>query len=60
MDLQEKIKTLSPEQREKARALKTPEEVIAFAKEEGFDLSDDELEAVSGGTWTIPNCPNHS
>jgi hypothetical protein len=28
---------------------KTPEDIIALAKEEGYDLSDAELEQVSGG-----------
>ena len=40
---------LTPEQQEKARACKTPEDILALAKEEGFELSDEDLEAVSGG-----------
>lgn len=40
---------LTEEQEAKARACKTPEEVLALAKEEGYELSDDELEAVAGG-----------
>ena len=40
---------LTPEQMEKARACKTPEDILALAKEEGYELSEDELEAVSGG-----------
>ena len=44
-----KFEDLTPEQKEKARAAKTPEEILALAKEEGFELSDDELEAISGG-----------
>ena len=44
---------LSPELREKARACKTPEEMLALAKAEGYKLSEEELAAVSGGgTWT--------
>lgn len=47
---------LTPEQKEKALACKTPEEVFALAKEEGLELSDEELKAVSGGIcWK--NCP---
>ena len=34
---------------EKARACKTPEDIIALAKEVGYDLNDDELEAIAGG-----------
>ena len=39
---------LSPELREKARACKTPEEMLALAKAEGYKLSEEELSAVSG------------
>lgn len=41
--------SLTPEQQAKARACKTPEELLALAREEGIELSDDELQAVSGG-----------
>ena len=40
---------LTPAQREKAIACKTPEDILALAREEGYQLSDDELEAISGG-----------
>ena len=40
---------LTPEQKEKALACKTPEDVLALAKAEGYELSAEELEAVSGG-----------
>ena len=42
---------LTPEQQEKAKACKTPEDMIALAKEEGYSLSDEELDAISGGIW---------
>ena len=32
---------LTPQQQEKAKACKTPEEVLALAKEEGYELSDE-------------------
>ena len=44
-----KFKDLSPELREKAEACKTPEELLALAKSEGYKLSEAELEANSGG-----------
>lgn len=34
-------------------AAKTPEEVFAIAKEEGYELSDEELVGVNGG-WDLP------
>ena len=46
---------LTEEQKAKAQACKTPEDVLALAKEEGYELSDEELEAVSGG-WSL-RCP---
>ena len=40
---------LTDEQKAKAQACKTPDELLALAKEEGYTLSDDELDGVSGG-----------
>ena len=53
---------LSPELKEKARACETVEEVIALVKEEGIELSDAELENVSGGLqWlSTDHCPCES
>ena len=44
---------LTPEQKEKAKACKTTEELIALARAEGVDLTDEQLERVSGGSWDI-------
>ena len=47
-----RLEDLTPEQKDKVKACKTPEEILALAKEEGYELSDEELNAVSGGlTW---------
>ena len=35
--------------RERAAACKTPEELLALAAEAGYELTDEELEAVNGG-----------
>lgn len=45
------FKDLSPELREKAKACKTPEEMLALAKKEGCKLSDEEMEGIAGG-WS--------
>ena len=43
---------LTEEQKTKLRGCKTPEEILVLAKEEGYELNDDQLEAISGGgTW---------
>ena len=43
------LDNLTPEQIEKVKSLKTAEEIRALANEEGYSLSDEELEAISGG-----------
>ena len=53
---------LSDEQKAKAAKCKTPEELLALAKEEGYELNDEEIDAVSGGKWdAVPDytkCPD--
>ena len=47
---------LTPEQKAKAKECKTPEDVLALAKAEGYELSDEELESISGGKfWCTDN-----
>ena len=46
------IDDLSPEMRERARACGTPEELLELAKEEGYELSDEELDGLAGGWCT--------
>ena len=51
---------LTEEQKAKALACKTPEELFELAKAEGIELGDEELEAINGGMvsgWSIPGCP---
>ena len=43
------FKDISPELREKAKARTSPEEVLELAKNEGYELSDEELADISGG-----------
>ena len=47
------IKDLTPELKEKAQNCKSVDEIIALAKEEGVDLSDEQLDAIAGGTEWI-------
>ena len=46
---QDLLKGLTEEQIEKVRACKNQDEVLAFAKQEGIELTDEQLEAVNGG-----------
>ena len=57
-----KFEDLLPEQQQKARACKTPEELLMLAREEGYELNEDELATVSGGvSWDcISDCPDHT
>ena len=50
---------LSPEQQERARACKRPEELAMLAEEEGFELSDEMLEGVAGGGFDPSQCKRY-
>ena len=54
---------ISPELKEKAKACKTPEEVLQLAAAEGYELSDEELSSISGGSWICdahdPHCEGY-
>ena len=50
---------LTEEQIARVKACKNQEEMLALAKEEGIELTDEQLEAVSGGRCTSSTkCPN--
>ena len=56
---EELLKGLTEEQVAKIKACKNQEEVLALAKEEGIELTDEQLEAVNGGACTVKKkkCP---
>jgi len=45
---------LSPEQREAAEGIATMEEALAFAKDQGLELTDEELDQINGGWNKLP------
>lgn len=47
--------TLTDEQKKKVEAAQSAEELIAFAKEAGYELSPDQLDAIAGG-WCSDHC----
>ena len=49
------LSNVSQELMDKARNCKTAEELLTLAKQEGIELSDEDLEAVAGGQdWCGP------
>jgi len=51
-------KELPEELKAKARTCESPEELIELAKDEGIELSDEQLSAVSGG-WGVEQCDEY-
>ena len=54
---EELLKGLTEAQIEKLKACKNHEEILKAAKEEGLELTDEQLEAVSGGACVDLVCP---
>ena len=52
------LSTLTDEQKKKIEAAQTPEELLALAKESGYELSPEQLESVAGGKgkWCFDHC----
>ncbi len=40
---------MTPEQIEEAKKLATPEQMLAYARDNGIDLTDDEMDSIAGG-----------
>ena len=51
------LNTLTDKQKKMAEAARSPEELLSIAKEAGQELTQDQLEAVSGGAIWAPGCP---
>ena len=50
---------LSAETKAKLLECKSPEDVLELAKSEGIDLTDEQIEGISGGdTWDPYPCPS--
>ena len=53
---------LTAEVKEKLKGCETPEDILALAKEEGYELSDEQLDGVTGGWGKCNNneysCPD--
>ena len=52
------FENLTDEQQAKAAACKSPEELLALAREEGMELSDEDLAKISGGGGSKRSCPS--
>lgn len=54
------FESLSPELREKVLACKTSQELVELAEEQGITLSDEQLDAISGGSfWSCEDYECH-
>jgi hypothetical protein len=53
------FKSLSAEQKDKLKEAKSLEEIEEAIEEEGYELSDDQLDAIAGGEFGCPRdyCP---
>ena len=54
---EELLKSLTKEQIAKLKECKSQEDMLKIAKEEGVELTDEQLEAVTGGNCFGPDCP---
>lgn len=54
------FENIPDELKERAKACQSPEEILELAKAEGYELSEEELDAVSGGFMNWGGCPNNS
>ena len=43
--------TLTDEQKQSVKSIKSVDELVQYAHDEGFELSDEQLESIAGGSW---------
>ena len=48
----------NPELQEKLKTCKTADELFELARDEGVELSDEQLDTIAGGEWSRP-CDDH-
>ena len=53
------LNTLTDEQKKKAEAARSPEELLSIAKESGYELTPEELSQVAGGKMP-GNCSQYT
>lgn len=54
------LSNISPELMEQARACKSAEELLALAKSEGIELSDEQLDGIAGGfSWSCSDAQSY-
>lgn len=57
MDIsKEVLSALDEGTKAKVAACETPEDIIALAKDSGVELSDAQLDSISGGSWSEGEC----
>ena len=52
------LSSLTDEQKKRVETAKTPEELLALAKESGYELTPVQMESIAGGGLWI-KCPGH-
>ena len=50
---------LTDEQKKAVEAARSPEELLAFAKESGYELTEEQLSSVSTGAWCEHFCSGY-
>ena len=55
------LSKLTDAQKNKAKSAQSPDELLAIAKEAGYELSAEQLETIAGGKWEPcwENCITH-